>query len=127
MAIHLSTQKFGELVQEAIDTLPEEFTQYMENLSVEIQPQPTKEMLRREHVDCPVDELLGLYVGVPMTEKSVSAPFEWPERIFIFQRNIESICDSEDDVVEEVRHTVLHEVGHHFGMSEDDLDELGMG
>lgn len=126
MPIHLSEDQFGRLVQEAIESIPPQFEPYMENVVVEVRPAPTRDLMRQAHYDGPGD-LLGLYVGVPLPDKSVSALVDWPERVYIFQRNIESICDSPQDVVEEVRLTVLHEIGHHFGMDEDDLDELGFG
>ena len=69
-------------------------------------------------------ELLGLYDGIPLTERSVFHTGTQPDRIFIFQRPIESMCDSEEQIAEEVRHTVIHEVGHFFGISDERLDEL---
>ena len=79
-------------------------------------------------MDLPRGEvLLGYYQGVPLTQKSVSAPFEYPERILIFQANIEACCRTRKEIVQQVRKTVLHEIGHHFGMDEDDLEELGYG
>jgi len=126
MAIRLSEAEFGKLVDEAVQSLPEEFQPYMENLSVEIHPVPTRQLLHPMKVRGGRN-LLGLYHGVPLTEKSVCAPVEWPERILIFQRNIEGVCDSPQEVIEQVRKTVLHEVGHHFGMDEEDLDKFGYG
>lgn len=126
MPIHLSQDEFSGLVQEAIATIPPQFASRMENLSVEVHPRPTRRLLGREGMKN-WRNLLGLYHGVPLTAKSVDAPFEWPERIYIFQQNIESICDTPEEIVQQVRTTILHEVGHHFGMDEDDLDELGFG
>ena len=124
--IHLSDSEFDRLVKEALECLPEEFDQYMENLSVEVQQRPDPKLLREMPME-PGELLMGLYQGVPLTEKSVTMPFEYPQRILLFKRNIEQVCDSEDDVVDEIYYTVLHEVGHHFGFSEDELDELGYG
>ena len=124
--IHVSDSEFDELVQEALECLPEEFDPYLENLTVEVRQRPEAKLLRE--MDMGPDELLmGLYQGIPLTEKSVSSPFEYPERILLFKQSIEQVCDSRDDVVDEIYHTVLHEVGHHFGFSEDELDELGYG
>ena len=125
MPIRLSEEEFDELVKQAMDSLPEEFLQYMENISVEVRPLPSPRQERRSRNRRTV--LLGLYVGVPLTKKSVSAPFEWPEQIFIFQRNIEAVCDTSEEIVQQVRQTVLHEVGHHFGMNEKDLRRWGYG
>ncbi|RPI64680.1 MAG: metallopeptidase family protein [Planctomycetaceae bacterium] len=126
MPIRLSEDEFGELVDEALAGLPEQFVQYMENLSVEVQPRPTRELMKSMHIRGG-GNLLGVYHGVPLTQKNVDAPIDWPERIVIFQRNIESICDNHQQVIEQIRTTVLHEVGHHFGMDEDDLEKLGYG
>ena len=126
MAIRLSQDEFSRLVSEAIATIPPQFASRMENLSVEVHPRPTRQLAGNADVRN-WRNLLGLYHGVPLTEKSVDAGVDWPERIYIFQHNIESICDTEDQIVEQVRTTILHEVGHHFGMDEDDLDELGFG
>lgn len=126
MAIRLTEQEFAKLVDQALASLPEEFLPYMENLSVEVVTQATRSQLDSAGLE-PGSDLLGLYEGVPLTKKSVDFLVDWPERIFIFQRSIESICDSPQEIIEQVRTTVLHEVGHHFGMDEDDLDELGYG
>jgi predicted Zn-dependent protease with MMP-like domain len=80
-------------------------------------------MLRLAH-----DELLfGLYQGVNLIDRSVEHSGVLPHRILIFQEDHEIACDSPDELVEEIRTTVLHEIGHHFGMDEDDLDEVGYG
>lgn len=124
MPIRLSEEEFAELVDEAVASLPAEFEKYMENLSIDIQPRPTRELLRSMRI--PRRELLlGVYHGVPLTEKSVSSTVEYPEQVVIFQRNVEAVCDSEDEIVEQVRKTVLHEVGHHFGLDEEELRRLG--
>ncbi len=125
--MRLSLEEFMDLVEQAVASLPPEFEPYMENVSVEVQPLPDRKLLGSMHIRGSGRNLLGLYHGVPLGRKSVMAPYEFPERIFIFQRNIEAICNSPDDIVREVRHTVLHEVGHHFGMTEEDLDKLGYG
>lgn len=125
MPIRLNEDEFDDLVRQALDSLPEEFLQYMENISVEVRPLPSprQELKNKKRRSL----LLGLYVGVPLTKKSVEAPLDWPEHIYIFQRNIEAVCDNREEIVEQVRKTVLHEVGHHFGMSEKDLRKWGYG
>jgi predicted Zn-dependent protease with MMP-like domain len=124
LPIRLSQDEFEELVDEALDSLPEEFLPYMENVVVEVVDRPSRQQLREMNIH-KGHTLLGLYQGVPLTHKSVSAPFEWPERIWIFQRSIEAICDTREEIVNQVRKTVLHEVGHHFGLDEEDLRRLG--
>lgn len=124
--MRLSKEEFAELVQQAIELLPPQFLERMENMSVDIQPRPSRELLRKEDLEGQ-DDLLGLYVGVPLTHRSVEAPYRFPEKIIIFQRNIEQICRNRQEIVEEVRLTVLHEIAHHFGFDDPDLEDLGYG
>lgn len=125
MPIRLNEDEFSDLVTQAMETLPEEFGPYMENISVEIQPRPTREFMKEHFLEGSPNNLLGLYSGVALPNKSVNSVVDWPERIFIFQKNIEAICDSREDIIDQVQTTVLHEVGHHFGMDEDDLAQYG--
>ena len=124
--MRLTTDEFDALVDEALDSLPEEFARHMENVMVEVQARPDRQLLAAMGLP-PGECLLGYYHGVPLTEKSVSAPYEMPERILIFKDNVEAVCRTRRQIVQQVRQTVLHEIGHHFGMDEDDLDELGYG
>ena len=126
LSIHLSQQEFSDLAAEALRSLPGEFAGRMENVSVEIQPLPEAKLLRSMKLSRDV-RLLGVYSGVPMTRKSVLSPVDWPERIIIFQRNVEAVCGTRRDIIRQVQRTVLHEVGHHFGLTEDDLRRLGYG
>ena len=123
---HISKQRFAELVEEALRELPEPFAQHLEEVSVEIKDRPTAKQLKdRDLEDGAL--LLGLYVGHPMTERSVEYSGVLPDAIYIFQEDIELVSQSERELIQQVRTTVLHEIGHHFGMGEDDLDELGYG
>lgn len=119
-----SDEEFARLVQEAIKGLPDFAHEYLENVVVDIEPAPSARECREMGIDDP-GELLGLYVGVPLTERSIEEMPIGPDRVIIYKRNIEQICETRDDVVEEVRTTVLHEIGHHFGLDEDDLEEMG--
>jgi predicted Zn-dependent protease with MMP-like domain len=126
MAYPVSKSEFSRLVELALETLPEQFAEFLEEVPIEIRDRPSRKMLR----DVGLGEdnvLLGLYVGRPMTERSVEDSGRMPDVIYIFQEHVELISNSEESLVEEVRTTVLHEIGHHFGMSEEDLDELGYG
>lgn len=125
--MRLSQSEFARVVQEAVRSLTPELRRRMENVSIEILPLPAGAVLRemqQEGIEDP-QELLGYYSGVPLTEKSVETPFEWPERIYVFQHNLEDMCRSRQELRDEIRITVLHELAHHFGMDEDDLEELG--
>jgi predicted Zn-dependent protease with MMP-like domain len=128
LAYHVSKARFGELVERAIEQLPERFREFLEEVPVQIDWRPSKRMLRSVGLDD--DELLfGLYQGANLMDRSEvegrGTPV--PTHILIFQEDHELVARSEQQLVEEVRKTVLHEIGHHFGMDEDDLDELGYG
>ena len=126
MPYHISKQRFAELVEEALRELPEPFAGHLEEVSVEIKDRPTDKQLKDQGLKD--DELLlGLYVGHPMTERSVEYSGMLPDAIYIFQKDIELVSRSEKELIQHVRTTVLHEIGHHFGMDEEDLDELGYG
>lgn len=126
MAYHVSKAAFGQAVEAALAELPEQFAAYLEEISIEIRQRPSPR--QEKSVGTTKDQLLlGLYVGRPRTERSVMDEMVYPDVIYLFQQNIEAVCDTEEELVAEVRKTVLHEIGHHFGMSEEDLDELGYG
>jgi predicted Zn-dependent protease with MMP-like domain len=126
MPHHVTRARFAELVEQALAEMPEQFAQFLEEVPVEIKDRPTRKQLRSLGLDD--DEfLLGLYHGRPRTERSVLDSAAIPDVIYIFQEDVELVCDSEAELVQEVRKTVLHEIGHHFGMSEEDLDDLGYG
>ena len=126
MAYHVSKAEFGKLVERALAELPQPFAKFVEQVAVEIRDRPTRRELRSVGLD--EDELLlGLYLGRPLTERSVEDSGSMPDVIYVFQEDVELACDSEAELVREVRTTVLHEIGHLFGMDEDQLDELGYG
>src|SRR5437867_13378901 len=107
--------KFEALVAQALDNLPKTFREKLTNVAIIVEDLP--EEAKSEGL------LLGLFHGIPRTEKSVflSTP---PDRIFLYQRNIEALCVSEAEVRRQIRATLLHEVGHRFGLSEDELRGL---
>lgn len=121
--IRISEVEFERAVQVALDSIPEEFEAYMENVIIEVMAAPTP-VIMRDH-DVP-DDVLGLYVGVPLDERGDGGfGSTMPDRIFIFRDNLCAMCKTYDELIEEIRITVLHEIGHHFGMDEDDLDDVG--
>jgi predicted Zn-dependent protease with MMP-like domain len=126
MPCHLSKAQFARAVEDALAELPEPFASHLEQITVEITDRPTRKQLRAAGLE--EDELLfGLYQGVSLPERSVEHSGVLPDRILIFQEDHELACDDPKQLVEEIRKTVLHEIGHHFGMDEDDLDEAGYG
>ncbi len=122
--MRLSTDKFAALVQEALRDVPPSLAKYLEDIVVDVEPLPDRRTLEALEIDDPT-ELLGLYHGTPLTERSLDEGVHLPDRITIYQRNIESLCESREEMIEEIRTTVFHEIGHHFGLDEDDLEELG--
>jgi predicted Zn-dependent protease with MMP-like domain len=126
MAYHVSKSQFARLVETALEELPDEFARALDEMTLEIRDRPTAEQLKELGLE--EDELLlGLYVGVPLTERSTSDSGRLPDKILIFKEDCEIACDSEAELVREVRTTVLHELGHYFGMDEDELGEVGYG
>lgn len=113
-------------MSKALDRLPAEFVEHLENVSVVIEEAPDPDLLASMGLDPddPEDALFGLYEGVPLTERYHDDVL-LPDQITIFWRPLLEWAESEDEVVEEVRVTVLHEIGHFFGLDEDRLDELG--
>jgi predicted Zn-dependent protease with MMP-like domain len=124
--MRLSDEEFELVVEEAIASIPEGFERYLEDLVVDIEDMPDEITCREVGMRDPRG-LLGLYRGVPLTRRYVEAPYRYPERIVIYQRNIERICRTREQMIDQIRKTVLHEIGHHFGLSERQLRELGYG
>ncbi|HEX7662273.1 MAG TPA: metallopeptidase family protein [Pseudonocardiaceae bacterium] len=116
MPVDMSMDRFEELVADALDTIPPRFVEAMSNVVV---------LVEDIHPDNP--HLLGLYHGVALTERTSYYSGVLPDRITIYRLPILRICRTDADVVAQVRVTVLHEIGHHFGLDDDRLDELGWG
>ena len=110
----VGSAEFERLVGEALDAIPPELGRLMSNVAVLVEDEPP-----------PGEDLLGLYEGVPLTERDGWYAGVLPDTITIFRLPILRICETESDVVDEVRTTVVHEVAHHFGIDDDELDELG--
>ncbi|MDT7577917.1 MAG: hypothetical protein QOH17_4250 [Pseudonocardiales bacterium] len=110
--IDVARGRFEQMVGEALDTLPPELARMMRNVAVVVE----------DGVD---PHLLGLYHGVPLTERTSHYSAVLPDKITIFRLAICTRCDTDEDVVDEVRRTVVHEVGHHFGIDDYRLHELG--
>lgn len=116
---------FEDLVAEALDSLPEEIQGWLDNVAVVVAERPTAEQLAQAGLRRG-DLLFGLYVGVPKTERGFTYGETVPDQIVIFQRPIERICRTPAQIREQVRRTVLHEIGHHFGLDEYDLRVAGV-
>ncbi len=117
---------FAELVEEAIDSLPEEFLDKLENVQVDVEEWPSREDLETAGLG-PRERyaLLGLYHGVPLTGRTIYYS-AFPDRITIYQKPIEALCGEDADAIRrQVQHTVVHEIAHYYGIDDDRLDELG--
>ena len=123
--IRLSADEFDEIASRAVDRIPEELRAYLENVVISVQPEPSPEILEEMGMDPEEDTLLGLYQGVALTERSATDPPLYPDTIFIFQGPLEEMCDTIEEIEEEIEITVVHEIAHHFGIDEDRLAELG--
>src|SRR5438067_30177 len=121
MAYHVSKTAFYDLVERALAEVPAQFADFLEEVPVEVRDRPTRVQLKRVGTRRG-DLLLGLYEGRPLTKRSIEDSGTIPDVISVFQENIELVSDSEDELISQVRQTVLHEIGHLFGMSEEDLD-----
>lgn len=111
--VEVDPERFEAMVREALDGLPEELGELMSNVAVTV-----------EHEEGPRG-LLGLYHGIPLTRRTTAYAGVLPDRITIYRRAICAVCHSDQDVVDQVRRTVVHEVGHHFGITDARLRELG--
>jgi len=119
----LALTDFEQLVQEALDSIPAEFHEQMENLIVQVENEPETALKEKlyENETAEHGYLLGLYQGIPLTHQSYGQ-VQLPERITIYQHNIERYCQGDPERIrEQVRSTVLHEVAHHFGMDHHDM------
>jgi predicted Zn-dependent protease with MMP-like domain len=115
--IDMSRDRFEGLVSAALDEVPVELADLMDNCVVLVEDESPPEG----------PPLLGVYVGTPLTDRDGGYSMVLPDRITVFRLPILAICDSEEQVVDEVRITVVHEIAHHFGIEEERLHELGYG
>jgi predicted Zn-dependent protease with MMP-like domain len=113
-------------VREAVATIPPELLDRIENVDLVIERRPTARDRKIARVG-PGATLLGLYHGVPLTKRGEYYNLVLPDKISIYQEPIEEMCADDDEIREEVRRTVLHEIAHYFGIDDDRLHELGMG
>lgn len=114
---------FRRLVVEAIDTIPARFSNEIKNVAIVIEDYPADSLL--EEMDMgPEDVLLGLYQGTPLPERRWDHGNALPDRITLFQGSIEEDCESEDEIVVAIGETLIHELGHYFGLSEEEIMEI---
>ena len=119
----VTEKEFEELVEEAINTLPDKYKEKMENIIVVIEELPSAELLTEMRISSPY-HLLGLYRGIPYTKRGIWYRNVMPDKIIIFKRPIEVRCKNKEDIKESVRKVVIHEIGHYFGLGEAELRRI---
>lgn len=112
---HLSMEEFETAVSDALDEIPTALTDMMDNVVILVEEEPPPED----------PSLLGLYEGVPLTERDTGWAGMLPDSITIFRRPLEEMCETRESLIEQIKITVVHEIAHHFGIDDDRLDALG--
>lgn len=119
----MTRELFQQLVEEALRDIPRSFRRAMQNVAVVVEDEPSPETLAELEVE-PGDTLFGLYQGIPLPERSWSHGNTLPDRISIYQRPIEQSCEDDDAIRECVAETVIHEFGHYFGLTEEEIQAI---
>ena len=119
----MKRKAFERLVQDALATIPPNFREAMSNLAIVVEDEPAPDLLEEMEIE-PPDTLFGLYQGVPLTERRWDHGNALPDRILLFQGPIERDSDDEDDLVVGIGETLIHEIGHYFGLSEEEIEDI---
>ena len=119
----MTRAQFERLVVEATALIPKRFRQEMGNLAIVIEDEPAPELLAELEIE-PPDSLYGLYQGTPLTERTWGFGNSLPDKISLFQKPIEEDCEDEDDIRAVIGETLIHEVGHYFGLSEEEIEDI---
>ena len=119
----MTRAEFERLVAEAVDLIPKRFRREMKNLALVVEDAPSAELLEDMEIE-PPDSLYGLYHGTPLPERTWGFGNNLPDRITIYQQPIEEDCEDEDEMRQMIGETLIHEVGHYFGMSEEQIEDI---
>jgi len=119
----MDRDQFEKVVADTLATLPLRFRKAMKNIVIVVEEEPPRELLREMEID-PPDTLFGLYQGTPLTERHWGYGNTLPDRILIFQGPHEREAEDEDDLIGSVAETLIHEIGHYFGMSEEQIEDI---
>jgi len=127
----MERERFVKLAEEALDALPAKFRKRIHNVAVLVEDVPPRQVSRRGSRNAGIIDsdnaenlVLGVFEGVPTTKKSVFDLSAGPDRIVLYQKNIEAVCSNEYEIRKEIRQTILHELGHYFGMTEAQLEDV---
>jgi len=119
----MTRAEFERLVVEAVMLIPKRFRREMKNLALVVEEEPSAELLEEMEIE-PPDSLYGLYQGTPLPERTWDHGNALPDRITLFQLPIEEDCEDEDEIRAAIGETLIHEVGHYFGLSEEEIEEI---
>ncbi len=119
----MTRAEFERLVAEAVDLIPRRFRREMKNLALVVEDAPSAELLEQMDIE-PPDSLYGLYHGTPLPERTWGHGNNLPDRITIYQQPIEEDCEDEDEMRQMIGETLIHEVGHYFGLSEEEIEAI---
>jgi predicted Zn-dependent protease with MMP-like domain len=119
----MTRERFRQFVDEALATIPADFREALKNIAIVVEDAPTPEALAEVGIE-PPDTLLGLYQGTPLTERPWAHGNALPDKITIFQRPIEEASEDDDDLVIAIGETLIHEIGHYFGLSEEEIEAI---
>jgi len=125
-SMKVSEKDYDRIVEQAIGRIPPEIREHLNNLVISVRRRPSRKMLKE--MGLPEGEpLLGLYQGVSLIERSITSPPLFPDTILLFQEPLQEMCETFEELEEEVEITIVHEVAHFIGLSEERLEELGYG
>jgi len=119
----MTREKFEQLVADAITLIPKRFRREMKNIAIIVEDEPSADLLEEMEID-PPDSLYGLYQGTPLPERSATWGNTLPDCVTLFQKVIEEDCDDDDDVRMVIGETLIHEIGHYFGLSEEEIEDI---
>ena len=119
----MTRSEFNRLVEEALTDIPPRFRSELKNIAIVVEDEPAPELLAEMEID-PPDSLYGLYQGTPLTERTWGYGNTLPDRISLYQRPIEEDSEDAEDVIVCIAETLIHEIGHYFGLSEEEIEEI---
>jgi predicted Zn-dependent protease with MMP-like domain len=119
----MTRAEFERHVADALETIPSRFRKAMQNLAIVVDDEPSRALLREMEIE-PPDTLFGLYQGVPLTQRAWDYGNTLPDRILLFQGPHEREAENDDDLVASIGETLIHEIGHYFGLDEDEIQHI---
>ncbi len=122
--ITVTEEEFQQYMEQALESIPGDFKDKIDNLVFLVEQFPSSSDLSRLNIKDP-SQLLGLYSGIPFTHRNTWYSGSLPDRIILFQKNIEALCYSKNDLVSKIREVVVHEIAHYFGMSDKQIRKAG--